>query len=263
MGISIGQVKDAFKMVKGDLQSLLGGANARILSKLEPLDITRDKYKIIRKFKIEDESFQFIVESKALPFTKLEESFVKELLYAFKVLLGGFTKEGYPVHIRTALMVSLMDISVAMFLRGERQSAFWSIQRLIQVLKRLSFERYEGAPATSGLVIYRHLSRNFFRKISSQEEYVLTKLSSVSKITPSFYDNPIAYRMVDGQSTVFTGNIRMQITETIRFKEIPRQDAVDRLSYRNILKLLQQSGDGSFAIFVNRMSEIERVTDQG
>ncbi|NIR49765.1 hypothetical protein GWO43_14705, partial [candidate division KSB1 bacterium] len=100
-----------------------------------------------------------------LSFTAIERKFISELLIAFQGLYVGFSAEGYAAHFRTALLTSLTDIAVARFLRGDGKGAFWPVQSLIQLLKNLSYQRYEGTPATTGFLIYRNKLDDFFKSL--------------------------------------------------------------------------------------------------
>ena len=80
-------------------------------------------------------------------------------------------------------------------------------------------------------------------------------------IAADFVRNPLSYRFVDGQRTLFVGDIRMNIKGTIRTSAPGSNDNIERLANRETLSLLNKAGEGSFAIFVNKSSEVEVVLD--
>lgn len=114
----------------------------------------------------------FSATRKSIPFTRLEESFCGELLTAFSMLYSGFRQEGYVAQFRTALVASIMDITVARSLRGDHRKGFWPIQQLIQLLKSLSYQKYEGKPATTGVIIHRTTPAEL-RSVMKQRKHTL------------------------------------------------------------------------------------------
>ena len=132
-----------FDAIRGNIGSFLGGA---VVGDLVPDGIAGvgSETTIQRTMVIDGRSYLFTACRDLLPFTRSEEVFCRELLTAFSALFSGFRQEGYAAHFRTALLASIMDITVARSLRGDRGKVFWPIQQLIQVLKSLSYQRYEG-----------------------------------------------------------------------------------------------------------------------
>jgi len=148
---------------------------------------------------IEGRLYTFSAHRQGLAFTKTEIQFCRELLTAFSGLYSGFKLEGYAAHFRTALLASIMDITVARFLRGDRSKGFWPIQQLIQLLKNLSYQRYEGKPATTGFLVHR-TTEPVLRKTFKDRGHTLIPLQPHQSISPNFLDNPLTYRFIDGNN---------------------------------------------------------------
>lgn len=76
-------------------------------------------------------------------------------------------------------------------------------------------------------------------------------------IAPAFFDNPLAYRFVDGTNLFFLANIQMQVTGIVRTAGTVGYTDVERLTQRELFSLVRNAGAGAFAVSVNRSSEIE------
>ncbi len=205
---------------------------------------------------IEEKKFSFLALRDGLPFTRTEDMFCREMITAFSGLYSGFRLEGYAAHFRTAMLASIMDISVARFLRGDRNKGFWPIQQLVQLLKNLSYQRYEGKPATTGFLVHR-TTEPALKKTVKDRGHTIIPLQPHQNISPTFLDNPITYRFIDGNNLFFITTIQMQVIGLLRTAANAVQTDIERLTQREIFSLVKRSGSGAFAITVNEASEIE------
>ncbi|RNC72722.1 MAG: hypothetical protein ED859_01815 [Desulfuromonadales bacterium] len=245
-----------FDAIKGNLHTLLGGAEVS-LSQQEAVE-RGGGGTLHETMTVEDIPYLFTACRGAVPFTRTEEVFCRELLAAFAAMFTGFRQEGYAAHFRTALLASITDITVARFLRGDHRKAFWSIQQLVQLLKNLSYQRYEGKPATTGFLIHRTKLPELRKRVRSHK-YTWDDLTPHQAITADFFANPLTYRFIDGVNSVFVANIQMQVAGIIRTSATAEREEVDRLTHRGAFTLLQSAGSGAFAIKVNEASEIEVI----
>ncbi len=243
-----------FDALRGNIKSFLGGAEVDLI--LGDSDIVVREGTINLLVLIDDRPYRFSAHRSVLPFTRSEEAFCRELLTAFSGLYSGFRQEGYTAHFRTALLASIMDITVARSLRGDHRKGFWPIQQLIQLLKNLSYQRYEGTPATTGIIIHR-TTLSGLRKLVRDRHHTLILLQPHEDISPTFFDNPLTYRFVDGTNLFFVANIQMQVTGVIRSSPAVLQTDVERLTQREIFSIVRRAGRGAFAVTVNEASEIE------
>lgn len=244
----------AFDAIRGSIRSFLGGAEVDFVPAGEGEKGERSA--IHEVISIEGRPYLFTARRDALPFTRSEETFCGELLTAFSAMYSGFRQEGYAAHFRTALLASIMDITVARSLRGDHRKAFWPIQQLIQLLKNLSYQRYEGKPATTGFIVHR-TTLPAFRTLVRERQHTLIPMQPHQAISPSFFDNPLTYRFIDGSNLFFVANIRMQVTGVLRTGGALVQTDVERLTQRHIYFLVRHAGQGAFAVTVNEASEIE------
>lgn len=243
-----------FDALRGNIRSFLGGAEVDLV----PGDAATipGEEAISEVVSIDERPFLFTARRGALPFTRSETAFCRELLAAFSGLYSGFHREGYAAHFRTALLASIMDITVARSLRGDHRKGFWPIQQLIQLLKNLSYQRYEGTPATTGFIVHR-TTLPALRKLVRERHHTLIPLQPHEDISPTFFANPLTYRFVDGANLFFVANIQMQVTGVIRTSPAVVQSDVERLTQREIFSLVRRAGRGAFAVTVNEASEIE------
>lgn len=244
-----------FDAIRGNICTFLGGAEVELI----PGDVPtgrRESGVICQKLSIEEQPYLFSARREHLPFTRSEEVFCRELLTAFSALYSGFRQEGYSAHFRTALLASIMDITVARYLRGDRSKGFWPIQQLIQLLKSLSYQRYEGKPATTGFIVYR-TTQSELRRLMRQRQHALLTLKPAHAVSPSFFNNPLTYRFIDGSNLFFLTSIQMQVTGILRTSNCAAQTDVERITQREIFSLIRHAGTGAFAVTVNEASEIE------
>ena len=189
----------AFDAIRENICSFLGGAEVD----LQPAAPAANSPEagISEIVSIENSDYLFTAERASIAFTLAEKAFCRELLTAFAGLYSGFNLEGYAAHFRTALLASIMDITVARSLRGDHSKGFWPIQQLIQLLKDLSYQRYEGEPATTGFIVHRTTMANF-RTLVRARHHVIVPLYPPNSL-PHFFNNPLTYRLVDGTNQFF------------------------------------------------------------
>jgi hypothetical protein len=246
-----------FDAIRGNISSFLGGATVDLF--LDEGDTKSTDSGMHERLIIEGNKYVFIADRACLPFTQAEKKFCRELLTAFAGLYSGFNLEGYAAHFRTALLASIMDITVARSLRGDHSKGFWPIQQLVQLLKHLSYQRYEGTPATTGFIVHRTTQKNL-KSIVRQRQHTLYPLQPHQSVTPAFFANPLTYRYVDGSNLFFLTNIQMQVTGVVRIGSSAVKSNVERLTQRELFSVVSRAGSGAFAITVNEASEIEVLT---
>ncbi|MEZ4599515.1 MAG: hypothetical protein R2940_06975 [Syntrophotaleaceae bacterium] len=255
--------KSVFNAIENSLQTVLGGARV-MLVEAEELRTGRgaaDPEEMLVPIRIGKQFFLFRAHRRELAFTATERAFIGELLSAFEGLFAGFSAAGFAAHFRTALLTSLTDIAVARYIRGDHKGVFWQTQNLIQMLKNLSYQRYEGSPATTGFLIYRTQLEDFLHSLEKTRYDWLDLGEDRRRISGDFFRNPLSYRFVDGTRALFVTDIRMNVKGTMRTSAPGPSDDIERLSHRETFSLLSRAGTGSFAVFVNEASEIEIVLD--
>lgn len=255
--------KSVFSAIENSVTAFLGGARVMFtdLEKGETLPESENPGEILRRLEIDEQAYLFRAHRRELAFTTTERTFIGELLTAFEGLFGGFSAEGFAAHFRTSLLTSLTDIAVARYIRGDRTGVFWPTQSLIQLLKSLSYQRYEGSPATTGFLVYRTQLEDFLQSLEKTRYDWMDLGEERRRISSDFFRNPLSYRFVDGYRALFVCDIRMNVKGTIRTSAPGPADNIEQLSNREAVSLLSRAGEGAFAVFVNKASEIEIVLD--
>lgn len=255
--------KTAFSAIESSIVAFLGGARVS-LTELESGDAApeaADRRELLVQLEVDKVGYLFRAHRGQLAFTATESAFIQELLAAFEGLFGGFSAKGYAAHFRTALLTSLMDIAVARYLRGDRKGVFWPVQSLLQLLKNLSYQRYEGTPATTGFLVYRTQLDDLLQALDKNHYDWFDLGKERQRISGDFFRNPLSYRFVDGLRALFVCDIRMNVKGTIQTRSLRPRKAIEQLAYRDTLSLLGEAGEGAFAIFVNEVSEVEIILD--
>ena len=255
--------KSAFSAIENSVRTFLGDARVTLaeLEKDEPVPEPVDRREMIVSLEIDGVGYVFRARRRVLAFTATEESFIRELLTAFEGLFSGFDAEGYAAHFRTALLTSLADIAVARYIRSDRKGVFWPTQSLIQLLKSLSYQRYEGSPATTGFLVYRTQLDDFLASLEKTRYHWLDLGEHRQRIGGDFFRNPLTYRFVDGLRALYVCDIRMNVKGTMQTSAPGPRDTIEQLANRETVALLSKAGDGAFAIYVNKASEVEIVLD--
>jgi hypothetical protein len=246
--------------IRNTIESFFGGA-AFVLVKgnTRPRTAENGDHLLVGRIAGGPDDYHFVLQRSGLPFTQTEKRVAGEIANAFHILLTNGKRDGDIVYFRTALLSSLMDVSVYRHLRFNRHRAFWSIQKLLHILKNLSYQRYEGTPATSGFIVYRAGLENF-QVACSMSDCLRYDFDPPVGVSANFFGNPLAYRLVNGLGTFYACNINLQATGMVKFMNYGNRDAVDRLSHRDILSLIKRAGDGAFAAGITHASELEVIT---
>lgn len=214
---------------------------------------------LVKRITTEQGTNHFVLQRNGLPFTETEKKIADEAAEAFHILFTNRKKGADIVYFRTALLSSFLDVSISRYLRFNRHRAFWSIQKLLQILKNLSFQRYEGTPATSGFIVYRNRIEEF-NVACSMSDCLRHDFDPFIGVSANFFKSPLTYRLVNGQGTYYACNINMQATGMVKFMNYGNRDAVERLSLRENLSLINKAGEGAFAVSITPASELEVMT---
>lgn len=191
-------------------------------------------------------------------FTDLERNFGNEIMDTLAVFAGSYLNNKYRAHLTAAILLSFLDLAIVRRLRTDLTGAFEGIQQLIHCFKNLAFQTYEGSPATTGLIVYRN-RRNAFEQGIADMKYAFSPFEDVVRFGHDFFENPMAYRLADGERYIYASNIKMEVSGVIQIPVNRNNDSVSRSCHANVARLLRKSGSGAFAVFVNHSSELEAL----
>jgi hypothetical protein len=251
-------INKLFSVLEEPISYLFGGSK---VSFSKEMSRRTGELQLFKELKLNKQKYFFSIKRPKVTFTKSEKILFEELSKALVVLYTGFNQSAYQAHIRSAITASLLDISIARFFRESRPNILGPIQNLFQTLKKLSFERYEGSPATTGIIITKKFPKQFHDEVVSRG-FEIVKFSSKYQIDDSFFEGPLAYRYINGSHSFYVAKIskkwaRIKITNLLRKPEMANYDAIDRLSYCELFKIITTNSTDNFAAILNSNSEIE------
>lgn len=250
----------AIEPIRKIVEDFFGGATFSLVREdLTPHEHEQGDNVLVKRITTELGTYRFVLQRNGLPFTETERKIADEVTEALHIFFSSRKNGGDIIYFRTALLSSLLDVSVSRYLRFNRHRAFWSIQKLLQILKNLSFQRYEGTPATSGFIVYRNPIEEF-NVACSMSDCLRHDFDPGIGISVNFFKSPLAYRLVNGLGTYYACNINMQATGMVKFMNYGNRDAVERLSLRDTLSLINKAGEGAFAVSITPASELEVMT---
>ncbi|MBP1752881.1 MAG: hypothetical protein H6Q57_1717 [Geobacteraceae bacterium] len=250
----------AFESIKKIVEDFFGGATFSLAKEDSATRAAKQGENVlVKRINTELDTYRFILRRNGLPFTDTERKIADEVAEAFHIFFIKRRKGSDITYFRTALLSSLLDVSVSRYLRFNRHSAFWSIQKLLQLLKTLSFQRHEGKPATSGFIVYCNQIEEF-NVACSLSDCLRHDFNSSIGISANFFKSPLTYLLVNGMGTYYVSNINMQATGMIKFMNYGNRDAIERLSLRDTLSLLKKLEAGAFAVCITPASELEVMT---
>lgn len=247
-------IHSTFDVLRPALSSLLGG---RRVDLIQGDKATSSKPYVSKSIILGEKRMKFAVFQEGVKLTSLEKDLLDHTADAFSVLFNRFQGEGYRAHLRTAISSSVMDIALARFLRGDRKRAFASIQELIQILKKLSYERYEGSPATTGFLVFRTAAKGLRTK-AKELGFEWLDIGPL-QVGRDFFKEPLTYRYIDGNNNYYAANVEMSAVATVRSLNFGGGDAVDRLSHAQFSKVIDAAGKNAFGALLDNASEIEIV----
>jgi len=214
---------------------------------------------LVREIVAEPAPYHFVLQRSDLPFSLTEKIMAGEVADVLQIFFAGGQKQGDNAYFRTALLSSLLDVAIYRHLRFDRHRAYWSIQKLLQILKHLSCQRYEGKPATSGFIVYRSQLEKF-RTACSMSDCLRYDFNPRIGVGAHFFRNPLTYRLANGFGTLYVCNINLQATGMVKFINYGTRDSVERLNHRDTFFLIRNAGEGAFAAAVTPFSELEVLT---
>lgn len=246
-----------FESIRKIVEDFFGGATFTIAKEdVSPREAEHGATALVKRISAELGTYHFVLQRSGLPFTETERKVADEVAAAFHIFYANRRIGGDIFYFRTALLSSLVDVSLSRYLRFNRHRAFWSIQKLLQIMKNLSFQRYEGKPATSGFIVYRNQIEEF-NVACSMADCLRHDFNPSIGISVNIFKSPLTYLLVNGLGTYYACNINMQATGMIKFMNYGNRDTIERLSRRDTLSLLSKAGEGAFAVSITPASELE------
>ena len=190
----------------------------------------------------------------SLTFSPIEIDFLHQLCKGVTVLVCGFTDNKHAIHHRAVILSTAFDIAVARFIRGSTRK-FNNVQQIIEIAKNLTFQRYEGAPCTSGLIFVNKPIKGFINKINNQG-FQITRILN-TKVSPTFYNAPLSYRYVDGIQSAYLLHSPATCVGIVQVNSTHHIRSTDLGTHHHFSSILNVIGSGSFGLFITPNSEVD------
>ncbi len=252
-----GRVSDS---IKGMLQTFFGGAAFSLVYGdpcLGPAGGAGNL--LIERIAAKAGDYYIAFQRNCIPFTEMEKRIAHEIADALRIVFSTSHMDHESVFCRATLLASLMDNAICRYLTFDRHRAFFPVQKLLHILKILSYQMYEGTPATSGFIVYLKQPGKF-RTACSISDCLMYDFSPRIGVTADFFKNPLTYRLVNGLGALYTCNLNLRAGGMIKFMNYWNRDAVERLSNRDVFSLINRTGYGAFSVNVTAASELEILT---
>lgn len=202
-------------------------------------------------------AYNFLVSRPDFPFSKVERRFLGSVPRALGGLLMMPSDKAALLSQRVVSEIGLEHIWVAQVLRWEKSATFWTPLFILRLLMDLTFRRYEGAAATSGVVF---TSRPLlYAKRLSGRSFALEQFDTPVKLNTGFFDTPAAFRYVDGRNSFYLVDNRRIIHGVLRCETPQKHSILDRCSHRHVRELVNKMPGRPWAAFVGLHNDLNVV----
>lgn len=251
------KIKKLVSVLEEQINYFFGGA----IFKLDDNPVNESGKNIIcKEITLDKKKYYFSLARESVSFTRYEIDIFYQIPKALSILYKGFADSIYQGHIRSAIISSLLDISISRFFREDRYDILWQVQNLFNALKKLSFERYEGDPATTGVFVTKK-DLEEFHEYAFSKNFEIIKLKNEYEVDGSLFEGPLSYRYINGINSFYLARIdrerpKIKIINILQ-KTNNALSAVDRLCNYGLFEMIAESNNENFAIILNSKSEIE------
>ncbi|WP_163340953.1 hypothetical protein [Desulfopila sp. IMCC35008] len=190
-----------------------------------------------------------------LQISPIEIRFLMQLCEGVTVLVRGFDDAKHGIHHRTVIMNSAFDIAVSRFLRGDtKRFDFDNVQHVIEIAKKLTYQRYEGAPCTSAFIYVNKPTDGFLEEIETLGFHFASTPNI--QVTSTFYGAPISYRYVDGIQSAFLLQPPATCVGIVQLGSTKHISSYQG-THDQFVPVLEGTSLGSFAVFITPNSEVD------
>ena len=172
--------------------------------------------------------------------------------------LGGRPRVAHQIASR----MSLEHLIVAQVMRRGRAMGFSEPMVALETLIDLSFKRYEGDAATSG-VAYTSKPELFLPAISQTKRFAYSPFSSPVKFSQEFFRYPASYRYVDGRNAFYLLNQRYEAIGVLRVTDPQRYTIVDRCAQQQAKDLIAALPGRTWCLHVGLNHDVHVLLSNG
>lgn len=208
-----------------------------------------------------DRSIEFRIDRPDLPLSAKERKF---LMFAPDVLEHTLPQKmpTEPQQLQRLSSRNTLALAVvAKFLHNKFGGRFWQPSYLISVIQELVSQNYEGALATSGFILI--CKREELQRDEITARYDVSLFTKSLKFSESFFDEPLAYRYVDGRNAFFLINRLSEVFGILRIRDPLNYSLSDRIFGEHLIPLLKRLTAPAWAIYVGNNRDIQIITQNG
>jgi hypothetical protein len=202
----------------------------------------------------------FEITRKDLPLSIGEREFLNYFTSTARGLLVQSNNRNTKTTGMIASRYSFEHVLVSRYLHRQRSGTLWTAALVISELQQLSFQKYEGAPCTSGFVF---LSKPDKQIAALDEKYLFQPFDQLIKLDEAFFRTPTAYRYVDGRNAFYIIDHIQQVYGVARLRDPTRYSRVERSAHDHVDPLLRGLEGRAWVVCSSRPHELEVVARAG
>ena len=155
---------------------------------------------------------------------------------------------------RMASLLSLEQLLISRYIRGGKSMTFWTTATILSELQQLSYQRYEGALCTSGVLFCSKPSEYLSRldTKSSQFEPFQEKI----EFDDRFFESPASFRYVDGRNAFFFIDNWRKVGGILRCKDPKRFGLIQRSVGEHLSPLLLDNAGRVWVGFIGNNGDV-------
>ncbi len=176
-------------------------------------------------------------ERPALPLSDQEWEVLGRLPDALATSLSLPSPRRHRVAHQIATRLSLEHVLVAQVLRKTRAAGFWWPMVILESLIELTFRRYEGQPAATG-VVFTSRDELYSAGLGTDHPYILTRFAEPLSPSYDMFASPASFRYVDGRNSFYLLNRKHQLIGVLRAKQPSGYSIIDRCSLEHVRPLV-------------------------
>ena len=190
-----------------------------------------------------------------VPLVKPELKVVKYVARALGgLMVGASERRDIRLAQRMASMLSLEQLLISRYLRGGNANVFWTPAIILSELQQLSYQRYEGARCTSGVVFCSEAS-DYLSKLDG-ECYQFESFQEPIDFDDRFFQSPASFRYVDGRNAFYFVDNWRKVAGILRCKDPKRFGLIQRSAGEHLSPLLLDHVGRVWAAFVGNNGDV-------
>ena len=198
----------------------------------------------------------------SLPLSTQEWDVLGRLPDAVATLLSSHGPKRRHVAHQISSRLSLEHVLVAQTLRRVKVAGFWWPMTVMETLIELTFRRYEGQIAATGIV-FTSKDNLYTAKIDNKHPYALHRFTTTVPLGYDTFSSPASFRYVDGRNSFFLLDKRYQIIGVLRARSPESFSIIDRCSLRHVYPLVRDMPGRVWLAYVGLNSDVQVLLSSG